>query len=1101
MSARARTRICPLCLVELKESRFIAQHIFVEHAHSGTKPLADEELKTLADSPHPCYLCNCSLLPPLESVPGFHKVAWKEVCKHTEQRHLAGIRDSWAAVPGDRAAHERKFGAGSGMARSRSVVRPAANGVAARHPPSDAQMSAIIKDLITGGVMLDDVPKDSRVHFNMLVNKLAEPALMARANGDFAGYEDGVLRFVVQIRKSLVLARGGRRGWLVTAINDRLARMIEEPQDELAFRVESDSTEHKAEAKEVPDGKDEKREDLAPVPAEFTPQQAARVARLVRVRLTKKAGRVLIQTGQLPEITSAIVAEMRNKIPQRAPLAMPVPPIDAPLRTFTHSDAPFFQYIARKSSKGSAPGPSQLTYRHIQRISATVIGRKMIASICSDLHNGRFSAAIKPLFLSSMCTPVPKKDGSHRPVIAGDTFRRIVASNVVHSNRDALIEAAGDFQFGCGRPNGASTLVQILQILLDAGLACLEVDVVNAFPTRDRRSIINTINSKPKLAALQLFTSFCYSSQSTIYISQKGKIIDTLLSCDGVEQGDPEGNPLFCVDWAGDIKESQAAHPNVLFFAFADNLFMVGQPRDLPPALETVSRISAAKGSHFSVPKLLFWNSNTAPLSEAMNDWISARGVHLELGAVKILGAPLGPSTNPGPTSDLALKIIQRNDIFFERLCSPLITSQISLALLRICGEGRAVHLSRCARPSITARALIHHDNTKFEVVRNRGFILSDEWNRQLQHIMALPLRLGGLGIRSSVDVADYAWFSAQASAAAFITKAMDKFSIPTALPRLDPLTLETSAVIRHIKETCIMGPDVSTLLPPDACSVLVHFADAQNQPDGAKFQHALTLSSDESFASSISNHRDARTAGLMRARTEKLAFLWKDTVPDSPDLVLSDEQVTFNLRTEYGLQPVPDGVLVGKCGMCKTFNLAHDNTHFINCNHNAGIWTRRHNECLRIMADSLRDLHCPVAIEPRKLSNKDRSRPDIDTWLRHRRILLDFTVRNDASSSQINTDVLDAAEKEKIDHYEAMSVGLRAEFEPFVTSAFGGFAKKALKFIRTMRRFGTSRSPLFSPIDVTRLMCRRLAIAIHRANYEMYEEGVGKSLVPIPET
>ena len=108
------------------------------------------------------------------------------------------------------------------------------------------------------------------------------------------------------------------------------------------------------------------------------------------------------------------------------------------------------------------------------------------------------------------------------------------------------------------------------------------------------------------------------------------------------------------------------------------------------------------------------------------------------------------------------------------------------------------------------------------------------------------------------------------------------------------------------------MGPDVSTLLPPDACSVLVHFADAQNQPDGAKFQHALTLSSDESFASSISNHRDARTAGLMRARTEKLAFLWKDTVPDSPDLVLSDEQVAFNLRTEYGLQPVPDGVLVG---------------------------------------------------------------------------------------------------------------------------------------------------------------------------------------------
>jgi hypothetical protein len=34
--------------------------------------------------------------------------------------------------------------------------------------------------------------------------------------------------------------------------------------------------------------------------------------------------------------------------------------------------------------------------------------------------------------------------------------------------------------------------------------------------------------------------------------------------------------------------------------------------------------------------------------------------------------------------------------------------------------------------------------------------------------------------------------------------------------------------------------------------------------------------------------------------------------------------------------------------------------------------------------------------------------------------------------------------------------------------------------------------------IDVTRLMCRRLAIAIHRANHDMYEEGVAKSFVPV---
>ena len=93
----------------------------------------------------------------------------------------------------------------------------------------------------------------------------------------------------------------------------------------------------------------------------------------------------------------------------------------------------------------------------------------------------------------------------------------------------------------------------------------------------------------------------------------------------------------------------------------------------------------------------------------------------------------------------------------------------------------------------------------------------------------------------------------------------------------------------------------------------------------------------------------------------------------------------------------------------------------------------------------------------------------------------------------------MSAAEVDKSDHYRAMAVALRANFKPFVTNAFGGLANGALDFVRDMRRFGLSRSPLSSPVDVTRLMCRKLAIAIHRANYDMYEEGVVKSFVPIP--
>ncbi len=103
-------------------------------------------------------------------------------------------------------------------------------------------------------------------------------------------------------------------------------------------------------------------------------------------------------------------------------------------------------------------------------------------------------------------------------------------------------------------------------------------------------------------------------------------------------------------------------------------------------------------------------------------------------------------------------------------------------------------------------------------------------------------------------------------------------------------------------------------------------------------------------------------------------------------------------------------------------------------------------------------------------------------------RFILDFTCRNDASSSQQRRDIMAAAEREKIAHYRDMAIGLRATFVPFVTNAFGGFSPAALDFVRRMRRFGLSRDPLLTPMDVTRRMCRRIAIKVSGINLPVFE-------------
>lgn len=493
----------------------------------------------------------------------------------------------------------------------------------------------------------------------------------------------------------------------------------------------------------------------------------------------------------------------------------------------------------------------------------------------------------------------------------------------------------------------------------------------------------------------------------------------------------------------------------------------------------------------------MYWHSDAAPLPADVANWITDSQLSLERGAVKVLGVPVGPSRNVDALSAMAMNITKRNDTFFRRLASSLIPSQISFALLRLCGVPRQNHLARCARPAFAIPAHQYFDSQIYATVMAKGFVLPSEWSNTFQRLVALPLRLGGMGFRSSAATANIAWLSSVAASAAFISSAFAKFGVPVELSLPSPLALQAAGSLDIVKAG--IGADALRLLPDAPSALLSFFANPASAPDCPKLQKALTKSTEEAFANRVSNHGDARTAALLKSRCEPLAHLWRDTVPSSPSLFLSDDQFALNFRTEFGLTPIPADAVTPSCGMCQVFNLARDSTHFINCEYSAMIRLRRHNEISGHLAAAWRDLHGVATLEPRKLSVNDRSRPDIDGWLGMRRYLIDVTCRNDVSCSQIGRDILAAAEQDKIAHYQDMAIALRATFVPFVTLAFGGFAPTAVDFVRRLRQFGLSRDPLLTPRDVTRLMCRKIAISIHRANADMYLAGIACSLRPLP--
>ena len=359
-----------------------------------------------------------------------------------------------------------------------------------------------------------------------------------------------------------------------------------------------------------------------------------------------------------------------------------------------------------------------------------------------------------------------------------------------------------------------------------------------------------------------------------------------------------------------------------------------------------------------SIPKsrVLYWHDSSTPLSAEFLEWSRSVGIRCEFGAVKVLGCPIGPAHASHALEAMALDIVNRNEKFFTRLSHPEMPVQLAFALLRLCGVPRWNYINRVLRPSAVSSANAKFDAWQTSTILAKGEIRDSEWNDRLRRLISLPLRLGGMGIRYASDTSVFAWYTAQAAAAEFMSGFLVFFGIDTAPEPPSPLALENETALDRIKTATRLSR--ATLALPEAPGRSIRFfADPSNSEAIAGLQKALTSAAEESVANRISNRSDDSTAALLKSRCETMAHLWKETVPTDPSLVLSNADFVSNLRVELGLLPVPKDELVDYCGMCGSVLLAIDCTHFLNCNSNAAIITRRHNECTNIIANAIRDL------------------------------------------------------------------------------------------------------------------------------------------------
>jgi len=400
----------------------------------------------------------------------------------------------------------------------------------------------------------------------------------------------------------------------------------------------------------------------------------------------------------------------------------------------------------RSFPTGSSGGPDGVTPQHLKDLlSAGANGEllSVLTKFVNILLNGEFSKDICEVIFGGNLLALTKKDGGIRPIAIGYTWRRLAAKC---ANAYVIGRMAGVFaplQLGVGVSGGAEAAVhaarRYISTMPDSHVV-VKLDFTNAFNTLRRDCMLEAVaRDVPELYR------FVYASYTVEPILQHG--FGVLRSREGPQQGDPLGPLEFC----STIQPLLERLRSELRIGFLDDLTLGGDRDVVASDVDLIDRESAALGLTLNKSKCeIISNSLQAITHSALRGFKTTPVCEMRL-----LGSPV----MPGPEVSKALKEKTQD---LRRAVSRLILLQAqdamtllrySLSIPKLLYTLRTSDCESC--PELTC-----FDDTLREGLS--GIMNVDLSGEQWQQA-SLPVRDGGLGIRSAVLLAPSAFLASAA--------------------------------------------------------------------------------------------------------------------------------------------------------------------------------------------------------------------------------------------------------------------------------------------------------------------------------------------------
>jgi hypothetical protein len=322
------------------------------------------------------------------------------------------------------------------------------------------------------------------------------------------------------------------------------------------------------------------------------------------------------------------------------------------------------------------------------------------------------------------------------------------------------------------------------------GKVMLKGDIKNAFNSLWRATFLEVLSQLAPGLCPYAFAA--YATPSVLYLGDH-----KIMSCAGVQQGDPLGPLLFSIAIAL-IRDRvlEAMTPELrdaieFEVSYLDDLTIAGPAPAVRDFLTHLVSISAEFGLHLNMNKteLIHHPDECSTVLELFSEV----GKRFTSSNFTLLGAPCGTDLLAANAAVASACVAYKSKL---QAIGLLTHSQIAYAALRFCGAQPLANYHARAVGSIAADHFAELDAATVASFATTAVSLDDE----TISIARLPARLGGLGFRSVRLIAPVAFICSSASAAPVIKSLFSRTAYSSLAP--DPFQTRAACLDPLIRTT-----------------------------------------------------------------------------------------------------------------------------------------------------------------------------------------------------------------------------------------------------------------------------------------------------------